>query len=209
MRAHGGGPHPLPGAGRRSGGAGPLPGPSPDSPSGQTDHVPRQRLQNRAQGAVRRRRPGHRTGGDPVRCFEGVAGVGVGVRERAVLGDEGRSSPCRATSSGSDRSWLRLTAKTVTAPDSGSCIAVACSRGTVPYCAVSCEGESTRTSSTRPRPYRAAWANGWNVVWRQAGPPGSVRIGRDHVDQLGQAATLPGRRAAAGRSAGCRRPRRR
>jgi hypothetical protein len=33
------------------------------------------------------------------------------------------------------------------------------------------------SSSVSPRASRDVIANGWNVVWRHAGPPGSVMIG--------------------------------
>ena len=54
---------------------------------------------------------------------------------------------------------------------------MACSSGTSPYFAVSYVGDVDVQCSTWPRAYRAAWANGWKVVCRQAGPPGSVMIG--------------------------------
>ena len=38
-------------------------------------------------------------------------------------------------------------------------------------------GPTGSTRRTVPRAYRATCANGWKVDWRQAGPPGVVRIG--------------------------------
>lgn len=83
----------------------------------------------------------------------------------------------------------RLTAKTVTEPSSAR-TAVACSRSASPYFAVSYVGESTRTSRTSPRPYFEAWEKGKNVVWRQAGPPGSVMIGAMTLTSCARQATV-------------------
>ena len=71
----------------------------------------------------------------------------------------------------------RLTASRVTAPVSSSWVAVASSSGTSPCTKLSYDATSGSTRSTCPRANAAAWANGWKIVWRQAGPPGSVRIG--------------------------------
>src|SRR5665648_785840 len=71
----------------------------------------------------------------------------------------------------------RFTAKTATAPVSGSCVATASTSGVVPKRWVSWDGVASSTRSTCPTAYRDVRANGWNVVCRQMRPPGSVMIG--------------------------------
>ena len=83
----------------------------------------------------------------------------------------------RSTSSVSSSFWSRLTANSVTAPDSSSRTAVTSRIGTSPWRDVSCVGPVASVRSTVPRPYLDVSANGWKMACRQAGPPGSDRIG--------------------------------
>src|SRR6476469_3096266 len=82
-----------------------------------------------------------------------------------------------STASVSGSVCARLTAKSVTVPASSSCTAVADTTGTSPILDVSYDGPVGSTRSTVPRPCRDVSENGWNVVCRHAGPPGSDRIG--------------------------------
>ena len=74
-------------------------------------------------------------------------------------------------------SRLRFTRNTEVSPLSASQVATASTTGTSPYRPVEYVGQSSFSSSVTPRARREVTANGKNVVWRHAGPPGSVMIG--------------------------------
>src|SRR5690348_11329620 len=74
----------------------------------------------------------------------------------------------RSTSRLSSSRWSRLTANSVTAPDSSSRTAVTSRIGTSPCTWVSWVGPVGSVRSTVPRPYFEVSANGWKMVCRQA-----------------------------------------
>ena len=76
---------------------------------------------------------------------------------------------------GSGSCWSRFTANTVSSSPEST--ATASAFGTAPKADVWYTGAATSGAQHVPRPCRAVSANGWKMVCRQAGPPGSVRIG--------------------------------
>src|SRR5690606_5749430 len=86
-------------------------------------------------------------------------------------------NPRSSTSSASSSVAWRLSASTVVRPDAGSNVTLPSRHGRSSRPAAANVSVSTFARSTSPRAKRAAWANGWKIVWRQARPPVSVMIG--------------------------------